>query len=103
MGCYTQFRCIFNRLFIKTLSKERAVIFKRNLHNLDRLVRVIIGLICVYFGFIDTSYLPQTMVATLIGVLGVVNLFAAITMHCPLYGLTGISTYKECKELDHES
>lgn len=71
---------------------------KRNLHDYDRLIRVTIGAVCTYFGFIDTSYISQDIVALLIGLLGVVNLGAAILAYCPLYGLTGLSTYKESPE-----
>ncbi len=71
--------------------------FKRNLHNVDRLVRLVIGLGCLYIGFIDTSIIGNEIVSTIVGIFGIVNLFAAAFSYCPVYGLTGISTYR-CKD-----
>ena len=72
--------------------------FKRNLHNVDRLARLLIGLGCLYVGFIDTSIIGYILVSTIVGIFGIVNLFAAAFSYCPVYGLTGISTYR-CKNL----
>jgi len=66
--------------------------FKRNLHNLDRLARVIIGIGCIYVGFVDTSIISNNVVSMLVGIFGVVNIFAAAISHCPVYNLVGLST-----------
>lgn len=71
---------------------------KRNLHILDRLLRLLVGAICLYFGLYDTSYIQQQIIIVLISVFGAINLFAAGTGYCPLYGMTGLSTYKEKPE-----
>jgi len=76
---------------------------KRNLHNFDRLIRVFVSAVCIYFGFIETSYVSQEILANLIGVLGIVNLFAAVFSYCPLYGITGLSTYKEKQNAANET
>jgi hypothetical protein len=68
--------------------------FKRNLHTLDRVIRLIVGLGCIYFGFIDTTLIGNVLAATLVGIFGVVNLFASVVSYCPVYGVTGISTYR---------
>jgi len=68
--------------------------FKRNLHPLDRLIRALIGLVCVYIGFIDQSIIGNTLASILVGIFGVINLFAAAVSYCPIYGITGISTYR---------
>lgn len=68
---------------------------KRNLHMLDRLLRLSVGGICLYFGLYDQSYINQDIIIILISIFGIVNLFAAASGHCPLYGMTGLSTYKE--------
>ena len=68
--------------------------FKRNLHAVDRVVRLVVGLGCVYVGFIDTSMIGNTLASTLVGLFGVINLFAAAFSFCPVYGVTGISTYR---------
>ena len=71
---------------------------KRNLHILDRLLRLTVGSICLYFGLYDTSYIQQQVIIVVISIFGIVNLFAAITAYCPLYGITGLSTYKPKQE-----
>jgi membrane-bound ClpP family serine protease len=70
---------------------------KRNLHNIDRLVRLVIGFGCLYVGFIDTSIIGNVLVSTIVGIFGIVNIFAAAFSYCPVYGLTGICTYR-CKD-----
>jgi len=72
--------------------KEARVMIKRNLHNLDRLVRVVIGIGCVYVGFVDTSIISNNVVSMLVGAFGVVNIIAAAFSHCPIYNLAGLST-----------
>ena len=71
--------------------------FRRNLCNLDRVVRVVVGLTCVYFGFVDPSIIANSVVATFIGVLGVVNVGAAAVSYCPVYQLAGLSTFHKQK------
>lgn len=71
--------------------------FKRNLHTLDRIVRLVIGVGCFYLGFVDLSIIGNAIASTLVGIFGIINLFAGIFAYCPVYGLTGISTYR-CEE-----
>lgn len=66
---------------------------KRNLHNIDIVVRTLIGAALVYICFIDTSYIANDVVRWLLGIFGVINLFAAVLRSCPIYALAGISTY----------
>jgi hypothetical protein len=66
---------------------------KRNLHNIDIVVRTLIGAALVYICFIDTTYIANDVVRWLLGIFGVVNLFAAVLRSCPIYALAGISTY----------
>jgi len=68
--------------------------FKRNLHPLDRIIRAIIGLVCVYIGFIDQSVIGNVLASILVGIFGLINLFAAAVSYCPIDGITGISTYR---------
>ena len=70
---------------------------KRNLHWIDIIVRVVIGVALVYIGFVDTSYIANSTVRILLGVFGAVNLVAAAVRSCPVYALAGISTYREKK------
>ncbi len=68
---------------------------KRNLHNIDIVVRTLIGATLVYICFIDTSYIANDVVRWLLGGFGVINLFAAALRSCPIYALAGISTHRK--------
>jgi len=64
----------------------------RNMHTLDRYLRLAIGIVCVYFGFIDTALIANPITATLVGVFGAINLWAFYTARCPVYAMAGMST-----------
>lgn len=68
--------------------------FPRNVHSIDRAARLVVGLACVYFGFVDSTLLGSNVAAALVGLFGIVNLFAAVFSYCPVYHATGISTYR---------
>ena len=63
---------------------------KRNESSADRMIRAIIGIALLVFGFTVSGTLQWVMLAT-----GILALFTAITGFCGLYKLLGISTYKE--------
>jgi len=67
----------------------------RNLHSIDIAVRTLVGVALVYIGFIDTSYISNDVTRWLLGIFGIVNLFAAALRSCPIYALAGISTYQK--------
>jgi len=58
--------------------------FPRNEHNVERVVRVVLGLAILSLVFLG----PQTMW----GILGIVPLATGLLGTCPLYTLLGIST-----------
>lgn len=66
---------------------------KRNLHAIDIVVRTLIGAALVYICFIHNNYIANDFVRWLLGIFGVINLFAAALRFCPIYALAGISTY----------
>ena len=77
-----------------------------NMHTIDRYVRLIIGIICVYVGFVDTSLISSQPVSIVVGVFGVVNIWAFITTRCPVYSMAGFSTATHSdkdKQAEHES
>ena len=59
-------------------------IFPRNEHNLERAVRVLLGLVLLSLVFVGPK--------TLWGLLGAVPLVTGLVGSCPLYTLLGIST-----------
>jgi len=68
---------------------------KRNLHNIDIIVRTLIGIALIYVGFIDTSHISNDVARWLLGLFGIVNLLAAALRSCPVYALAGINTYQK--------
>jgi hypothetical protein len=68
---------------------------KRNLHSVDIAVRILIGVALVYICFVDTDYISNDVVRWLLGIYGVINLVSASLRSCPIYGLAGISTYRQ--------
>lgn len=67
---------------------------KPNLHRIDQFVRSIIAVICIYVGFIDSSWIAEPVLSIAVGVFGIINLLAVIARFCPFYHLAGISTYR---------
>lgn len=71
--------------------------FRRNLHAIDRIVRLLLGVGCCYIGFVNQTIIGNTVASVLVGLFGLINLFAGATAHCPIYGLTGLSTWRQSK------
>jgi len=63
---------------------------KRNESTADRIIRAIIGIALLVFGFMAGGTLHWILLAA-----GILALFTAITGFCGLYKLLGISTHKE--------
>lgn len=59
-------------------------LFPRNEHTLDRVLRVVLGLVLLALVFVG----PQT----LWGLVGIVPLATGLVGSCPLYTLFGVST-----------
>lgn len=64
----------------------------RNIGTLDRILRIGISLAMIYFGFVDTTWLNDTLAAAVLGILGIASLAVALIGHCPLYRLIGLNT-----------
>ena len=64
---------------------------KRNMSNIDRIVRVIVAALFAYlsFGGVVTGTLGIVLV-----VLGAVFLLTSVVSFCPLYAIFKLSTYK---------
>ncbi len=65
---------------------------KRNMSDIDRIVRVVIAALVayLYFGGVVTGTLGIVLL-----VLGVVFLLTSVVSFCPLYSLFKLSTYKK--------
>ena len=66
--------------------------FKRNLGRLDQVLRLGIGVVLVYMGFIDTTFIGDSVIAGMVGAFGILNLVVSAIAWCPVYQLAGIST-----------
>ena len=62
----------------------------KNEGNIDRVIRVIIGLIMLYVGF----FVMTGIWGTVVGVLGLVPLITGAIGFCPIYTLIGGGTNK---------
>ena len=72
----------------------------RNLHYIDVVARLILGVGFTYIGFIDTSIILNDIVRIMVGIFGLVNIFAGLTRHCPVYSLAGVNTFN-CASKQH--
>jgi uncharacterized membrane protein YuzA (DUF378 family) len=72
--------------------------FKRNMHRLDQLVRIVLGVVLIYVGFINTGLINSDVINWILGLFGIVNIVVAIASYCPVYSLADISTCKDPKE-----
>lgn len=75
-------------------------VFNRNLNNIDRIIRLVLGVGCLYLAFTMPEKLGGTAIAVFIGIFGIINLFAAAMSHCPVYHMTGLSTYSAESKTD---
>ncbi len=66
--------------------------FVPNMHAVDRALRIVIGLACIYVGFVEGSLIPNAVISVIVGCFGIVNLVSATLGHCPVYRLGGIRT-----------
>lgn len=69
-----------------------------NMHTIDRFVRLIVGVVCVYVGFIDSTLITSRPAAIAVGIFGVVNIWAFMTTRCPVYSVAGFSTATKQQE-----
>ncbi len=61
---------------------------KKNIGNIERIVRVVVGLVLLSLTFVG----PQT----LWGLIGILPLATGLVGWCPPYAMLGISTCKKC-------
>ena len=65
---------------------------KRNLSNIDRIVRVVLAAVFAYLYF--GGILPGTLGLVLF-ILGIVFLLTSVVSFCPIYAMLKLSTHKE--------
>jgi len=65
---------------------------RRNMGTIDRIIRVITGLVMMYLGFIDQSIIGNTTIAIIVGIFGIISIAFAYIAFCPIYTLGNVST-----------
>ncbi len=66
---------------------------RRNIGLVDMLIRIFIGLLMIYFGFIDNSFIEDKIASTMLGAIGSLSVLVALIGYCPFYTLIG---YNSC-------
>lgn len=85
---------MYGKLGIFELIGGLDITMYRNMHRVDQMVRIILGLGLVYFGFIDHSIINDRLYGAFLGVFGIMNLIAGVMGICPVYVMAGFSTCK---------
>ena len=67
---------------------------KRNVGALDRMIRLTIGLICIYLTVFPTAFLSNDILRVFVAVFGVGNVVVSLLSFCPLYIFANINTHK---------
>ena len=78
-------------IIISSVLSKGDVLMKRNMSNIDRLIRAIFAVLLVYL------YIGGMVTGTfgiILVVLGVILLITSVLGFCPLYALFKISTFK---------
>lgn len=68
------------------------VSLKKNMGTVDRIIRIITGIIFVYLGFINQGIIANQTINIFLGLFGLVSLISAIFAFCPMYAIGHIST-----------
>lgn len=98
--------CIFSVFFVqkpfqwtiilssttKCYPERQTMKLHRNMHPLDQLIRLIIGVVLVYIGFFNREVISDPILGALVGILGCLNLVSSFSAVCPLYLMANISS-----------
>lgn len=71
---------------------------KKNMGTIDRIIRIITGLVMMYVGFIDQSIIGNQTINIIIGIFGIISIIFAYIAFCPIYTFGNISTTKKSSE-----
>ncbi|MDH3974580.1 MAG: DUF2892 domain-containing protein [Deltaproteobacteria bacterium] len=68
------------------------ILLKKNMGRVDQILRLTVGLLFIYLGFVNQSIIGDRLYAVMIGIFGAVNIGSAFFRFCPFYLLAGLST-----------
>lgn len=77
---------------IRNYKEIKEMRMNKNCCGLDQFLRTGIGLGLIYIGFVDTTLIGDTIIATFVGIFGVVNVLSGLSGFCPVYTMAGICT-----------
>jgi len=75
-----------------------VIALQKNMGRVDQIVRLTIGLIFIYLGFINQGIIGDRLYAVMIGIFGIVNIMSAFLSFCPFYLMAGLSTVPKTKK-----
>lgn len=72
-------------------------LLKRNVGTADQILRIGFGLLMIYFGFIDKSFVTDELGSILLGCFGIIILLSGAFARCPLYNVIDFNTCNKDK------
>ena len=73
------------------------MIIKRNIGDIDRVFRFVVGLSMIFYGFVDQELISDQLAAYLLGTFGVIVFSSSMAGSCPLYNMIDLNTYDKNK------
>ena len=64
---------------------------KKNMHKVDRLIRVIVGIVLVYLGFFENGWTSNSVLPLIIGSIGAANVIFALSVFGLVYVLVNLN------------
>lgn len=71
---------------------------KKNMGSIDRFIRIVTGLVMMYFGFINQAAIDSLIINIIVGIFGIISIVFAYLAFCPIYTLGNISTLKKSSD-----
>jgi uncharacterized membrane protein YccC len=68
--------------------------FRRNMSLVDRIVRTVVGITLLLVGPLTNIVETDTMSNILLGTVGTIAIFSALTAYCFLYEISGFNTWR---------
>jgi len=68
---------------------------RKNVGLLDRILRIGIGSLFIYFGLVDHTLIKDSLAGVLLGGMGGMFILIALIAYCPLYSLIDFTTVRE--------
>lgn len=75
---------------------------EKNMSPIDRIIRILAGLVLTYIGFFSDGITHYLIINILIGVLGVINIISSLLGSCPVYTIVGINSCKKVNSIKND-